>query len=152
VDLRVSKDGGATWCVADGESTCSATPTIWGKVCNVNITTSTYCPGPAQGEGSNLVAEGNSTFSMYPNPNRGDQLFLSLSNVEAGVHTVSVDIYDLTGKRAMARTIPVQDGFLKTNLDLNPGSGPGQVLATGMYMVNITAGEKTYTQRLVIQH
>jgi hypothetical protein len=146
VDLRVSKDGGATWCVANAEATCSANPTIWGKVCSVNITTSTYCPGPAQGEGSNLAAEGNGDFTMYPNPNRGDQLFLSLSKVEAGVHTVSVDIFDLTGKRAMARTIPVQDGFLKTNLDLNGD------LATGMYMVNITAGEKTYTQRLVIQH
>jgi len=51
----------------------------------------------------------------------------------------------MTGKRAMARTIAVQDGFLNTALDLNGD------LAGGVYLVNITAADKTYTQRLVIQ-
>ena len=62
------------------------------------------------------------------------------------MNTVSVDIYDLSGKRVTARTIAVQDGFVNTALDLNGD------LAGGMYMVNITAGDKTYTERLVIQH
>ena len=146
VDVRVSKDGGATWCIAGAEPTCSATPTVWGKVCNVNIGASTFCPGPAQGGGNNFAAEGNnSEFTMYPNPNRGDQLFLSLAKVADGVQTVSVDLFDMTGKRAMARTIGVQDGFLNTALDLNGD------LAGGVYLVNITAADKTYTQRLVIQ-
>jgi hypothetical protein len=35
---------------------------------------------------------------MYPNPNRGDQLFINL-RWWTGVNTVSVDIYDMTGKR-----------------------------------------------------
>ena len=65
--------------------------------------------------------------------------------IEADVNTVSVDIYDLSGKRVTARTIAVQDGYLNTALDLNGD------LAGGMYMVNITAGDKTYTERLVIQ-
>jgi hypothetical protein len=66
------------------------------------------------GGGNSMVVEGNSTFTMYPNPNRGDQLFLSVSNVEEGVNTVNVDIFDMTGKRVMARTIAVQDGFVNT--------------------------------------
>ena len=82
---------------------------------------------------------------MYPNPNRGDQLYLSLDAVEEGVNTVSVDIFDLFGKRVSARTIAVNDGFINTVLELNGD------MANGMYMVNITAGEKTYTERLVIQ-
>ena len=82
---------------------------------------------------------------MYPNPNRGDQVFLSLSEVSADVQTVTVDIYDLSGKRIVARTIAVQGGYLNTALELNGD------LAGGMYMVNITAGDKTYTERLVIQ-
>jgi hypothetical protein len=45
----------------------------------------------------------------------------------------------------MARTIAVQDGFVNTNLELNGD------LAGGLYMVNITAGTKAYTERLVIQ-
>ena len=82
---------------------------------------------------------------MYPNPNRCDQLYINLSAVDADVNTVSVDIYDLTGKRVTARTIAVQDGFVNANIDLN------NELAGGLYVVNITAGEKTYTERLVIQ-
>ena len=34
--------------------------------------------------------------TMYPNPNRGDELFISLTQVAAGVNTASVDIYDMT--------------------------------------------------------
>ncbi|HMC97857.1 MAG TPA: T9SS type A sorting domain-containing protein, partial [Flavobacteriales bacterium] len=80
-----------------------------------------------------------------PNPNRGEQLYLSLDAIEEGVNTVSVDIFDLLGKRVSARTIPVQGGFINTVLDLD-GDMTG-----GMYLVNITAGGKHYTERLVIQ-
>ena len=83
--------------------------------------------------------------TMYPNPNNGDQLTISLTEVARDVRTVSVDIYDLAGKRVSARTIAVSDGFVKTNIDLH------DELANGLYMVNITAGEKTYNERLVIQ-
>jgi hypothetical protein len=65
------------------------------------------------------MATQNGDLTMYPNPNRGDQLYINLSAVDADVNTVSVDIYDLTGKRISARTIAVQDGFLNTVLDLN---------------------------------
>jgi hypothetical protein len=82
---------------------------------------------------------------LFPNPNRGDVLNFSLSAIEKGVNTVTVDIYDLTGKRMSARTIAVIEGNVNTTLDLN-----GE-LAAGMYLVNITAGDTTYTERLVIQ-
>jgi hypothetical protein len=144
VDVRVSLDGGATWCFGPGsssEAAACADTDDWGKVCLVTITGS----GQLQGGSNSLIAGGQSTFTMYPNPNRGDQLFVSLSSVEEGVSTVSVDIYDLSGKRAMARTIAVQDGFVNTNVEL------GSQLASGLYMVHITAGDKTYTERLVIQ-
>jgi hypothetical protein len=39
----------------------------------------------------------------------------------------------------------VNDGMISTVLDLNGD------LAAGMYLVNITAGETLYTERLVIQ-
>ncbi|MBL7950443.1 MAG: T9SS type A sorting domain-containing protein [Flavobacteriales bacterium] len=145
VDVRVSKDGGATWCIADAEPTCSANPTVWGKVCSVNIGTSPYCPNNAQGGGSDLALENNGQLTMYPNPNTGEQLFLNLSRVEEGTGAVNVDIFDMTGKRVIARTIIVQDGSVRTGLDLN-----GDMMS-GVYLVNITAGTKTYTERLVIQ-
>ncbi|MBL7945237.1 MAG: T9SS type A sorting domain-containing protein [Flavobacteriales bacterium] len=144
VDVRVSLNGGATWCfgpaVADQASACADTE-AWGKVCNVTINP---CAA-VNGGGNNMVIEGNNTFTMYPNPNRGDQLFLSVSNVEEGVSTVNLDIFDMAGKRVMARTIAVQDGFINSALELN------NELSNGMYLVNMTAGKRAYTQRLMIQ-
>jgi hypothetical protein len=72
-------------------------------------------------------------------------LNFSLSAIEEGVNSVSVDIYDLTGKRISTRAIAVSGGNVNTVLDLN-----GE-LATGLYLVNITAGDTVYTERLVIQ-
>ncbi|MBL7938885.1 MAG: T9SS type A sorting domain-containing protein [Flavobacteriales bacterium] len=146
VDVRVSKDGGATWCVDVASPACSGGGyTPWGKVCTVNIQTSTFCPGPFQGGGSSLAAQ-DGDLTLFPNPNQGDQFFVSLTQVAQDVETITVDIFDMTGKRLSARTIAVQDGALVNQaLDLN-----GE-LAGGLYLVNITAGEKTYSERLVIQ-
>jgi hypothetical protein len=82
---------------------------------------------------------------LYPNPNRGDQVRLSLSSVEEGVETVSVDIYDAQGVRVASRTVAVQDGFVNTDLELNGA------LTNGLYMVNVAAGAATYNERLVIK-
>ncbi|MBK9174973.1 MAG: hypothetical protein IPM46_01300 [Flavobacteriales bacterium] len=57
------------------------------------------------GGNQNMVEENATSLRMYPNPNRGDQLMLSLESVEEGVSTVSVDILDAFGKRVSARTI-----------------------------------------------
>ena len=68
-----------------------------------------------------------------------------MTHVGSEISTVTVDIYDLSGKRITTRTIAAQDGVVNTSIALNND------LAQGMYMVNITAGDKTYTERLVIQ-
>ena len=142
VEVRVSKDMGATWCVDSPSPACDPSPvTAWGKTCNVSISS---CFQGGSGS-SSMVAQGEGTFNLYPNPNSGDQLFISLNNISADVSTISVDIYDLTGKSMSKRTIAVQDGYINTAMDLK-GS-----LSSGIYMVNITVGEKTYTERLVIQ-
>ena len=144
VDVRVSLNGGASWCfgpaTADEAAAC-ADPEAWGKVCNVTINPCATVNGGA----ISMVAEGNPTFTMYPNPNRGDQLFLNIGGVSNDVGTVDVDIFDMTGKRVVARTLAVQDGFVNTNVEL------GNHLSGGLYIVNVTAGTKTYTERLVIQ-
>ncbi|MEZ4791149.1 MAG: T9SS type A sorting domain-containing protein [Flavobacteriales bacterium] len=155
VDVRVSLDGGATWCFGPAgsiESAACADTEEWGKVCNVTINpcalpnggNNAFAGNDGQGE-SSLRGPAKQSVALYPNPNRGDQLYLRVSGLEAGVGLVSVDIYDLTGKRVAARTIAVQDGFVKTSLDLHGD------LSGGMYLVNITAGDRSYTERLVIQ-
>ena len=141
VEVRVSKDQGATWCVDGANPACDPnTVTTWGKTCNV--TTSACFQGPAT---SSMGTQDHGALTMYPNPNRGDELTIALSAVETGVRSVSVDIYDLTGQRISARNIAVADGFVNSKVKFD-----GE-LASGMYIVIIQAGTKTYTERLVIQ-
>ncbi|MBK9418403.1 MAG: T9SS type A sorting domain-containing protein [Flavobacteriales bacterium] len=133
VEVRASKDGGLTWCTNDSP---------WGDICQLTIANGTILELNAMSTGTATVAP---ELRMFPNPNRGDVLSFSLSSIEEGVNTVSVDIFDLYGKRVSARTIVVADGNVNTVLDLNGA------LAAGMYVVNITAGTDSYTERLVIQ-
>ncbi len=83
--------------------------------------------------------------SIWPNPNDGSLVHVSLMQFDATVSTVGVDVTDLYGKLVSTRTIPVQDGTLKTTLAFE------QDLAPGLYLVNLQAGDKRYTERLVIQ-
>ncbi|MCC6839647.1 MAG: hypothetical protein IT230_05755, partial [Flavobacteriales bacterium] len=91
VDVRVSLDAGATWCFGPGAtdqaSTCADTED-WGKVCLVSIS---GCD-EMDGGGDHMAIHGDGQFTLYPNPNHGDQLFVSLSQVQEGVQTVNVDI------------------------------------------------------------
>ncbi|MEZ4756819.1 MAG: T9SS type A sorting domain-containing protein [Flavobacteriales bacterium] len=132
VDVRVSKDGGATWC---------STSDPWGNICQLTI---------GGGNVNAMMADAGAAarkgeLSLFPNPTRGDLVNLTMTDLADGVNTVNVDIFDLYGKRVMARTIAVADAGVNTVLDLN-GS-----LAAGMYLVNITAGDAVTTERLVVQ-
>ncbi len=128
VDVRAFKNG--QWCP-------------WGDICTLNID---EAQDMVAGNDQNSMT--NTTYgaelNMWPNPNNGDQLYITLSEVPADAQTVSVDMFDLYGKRVMTRTVAAQDGFMNTVLDLNGD------LAAGLYMVNITVGEKRWTERLVI--
>jgi hypothetical protein len=136
VDVRASKNAGATWCT---DAVAPALVDEWGTICNLTIAGS-----QAQGGGQNLALDSdNTSLSLYPNPNRGDQVWLSIDMVDEGVQTISVDFFDLAGHRAVARTIPTQGTNLNSLLELNG-------LAAGVYIVHITAGEKVYTERLVV--
>ncbi|MBK9146307.1 MAG: T9SS type A sorting domain-containing protein [Flavobacteriales bacterium] len=141
VEARASFDGGATWCVGtNADMYTNLTP--WGDVCTV-FTTCAF--GMAEESSSSEAGQSERSVGLYPNPNDGSQLTLSMPHVEEGVNTVSVDIYDAFGKRVAQRTIGVQDGYVNTSIALN------SELANGMYMVSITAGSAIYTERLVIQ-
>ncbi|MBK9147294.1 MAG: T9SS type A sorting domain-containing protein [Flavobacteriales bacterium] len=131
VDVRASFNNGSTWCH-------SSDP--YGDVCQLTTTCSF-----GMAEESSSTTANEARVAMYPNPNNGDQVRLSLSSVEEGVESINVDIYDAFGKRVAQRTIRVQDGVVNTTIALN-----GE-LANGMYLVSIAAGSAIHTERLVIQ-
>ena len=147
VDVRVSLDGGATWCFGPAGSSAAvacADTEDWGKVCLVTINPCAAADGDSNALAGN-DGQGEHSVALYPNPNRGDQLYLNVRNVQEGVNTVNVDVYDLTGKRVLVHTIAAKVGVVNGAIHL------GGELAGGLYLVNITAGDKKYTERLVIQ-
>jgi hypothetical protein len=131
VDVRASRDGGITWCGLGGDP--------WGDVCLLTIGTP-----PMQGGGQNLALAGNELLNLWPNPNNGDELWISLSEVAQGVETIAVDIHDLFGKRVSAQVLATQGDHVYTAMPL-----PAD-MASGVYTVSILAGEQRFTQRLVI--
>jgi len=125
-DVTVEAFKGGVWCIP-------------GSVCIVTIN------NLVAGGQQNVALDGGSALNMWPNPNNGEVLNMSLHIADPFISTVSMDIFDLSGKRMVARTVGIQDGFLNTTIDLNGD------LAVGMYMVKVTAGEEVFTQRVVIQ-
>jgi hypothetical protein len=69
---------------------------------------------------------------------------VAIDDLGGSYEHVSLDITDMFGKRVVASTIPVQGTNLNTVMDLND-------LASGMYLVTVTTGDRTFVQRLVIQ-
>ncbi|MBK6473408.1 MAG: T9SS type A sorting domain-containing protein [Flavobacteriales bacterium] len=127
VTVQASFNNGASYCVV-------------GDACSVSIISNAVV-----GQQSIVLDGQRSELNMWPNPNNGDVLNMSLRVADPFISTVNMDIFDLSGKRMIARTIGIQDGVLNTTIDLN-----GDV-AVGMYMVKIIAGEELFTQRVVIQ-
>lgn len=147
VDVRVSKDGGATWCTAEGAATCDSPGTIqlWGKVCKVNVTTSSFCPVNAQAASGGLVEFATGRVSVYPNPNQGDQVFINISGIDTRIKNVTVEIHDVMGRHVGTDVLVLQDGTLNTQMPLH-----GE-MANGTYLVRVRVGANVYTERLVIQ-
>ncbi len=137
VQVAASFDGGSTFCP-------------YGDVCTVGITNNiaTHCTTPGNFAGGNdrMAEEDAVAFEMYPNPNNGDQLFISMSELADNVSTVSMDMFDIFGQKVMTRTLIAQNGAVNTVIDLDKS------MASGLYLVNITASGVTRTERLVIQH
>ncbi|HMQ77673.1 MAG TPA: T9SS type A sorting domain-containing protein [Flavobacteriales bacterium] len=123
VTVAASFDNGANYCP-------------YGLSCQVTIDNSPAAQARAM--------ETASGFSLYPNPNRGDQVVLNITDLPESEVLVTVDIVDVFGKRVMSMTEGAQNGSLNLVLALDNS------LVSGMYTVQVTAGEQTFTERLVI--
>jgi hypothetical protein len=91
----------------------------------VNVTT-------ASSPASNIV--------IYPNPAIKSATMIYSSNV-AGM--ITINVIDVTGKRAMVMKKPVMKGSNTVNMDLNS-------LSNGVYSIQIIDGNKMQTKKLVI--
>jgi len=137
VEVRVSKNGTVSWCGLGSQNPDILSPK-WGDVCLLTLAPAMMGP---DGQG---IADDQGGLRMWPNPNRGDQLWIDLDGIAAGVETVTVDLFDLSGKRILARVLPTQGDKLSTVMELNGD------LAAGTYLVRIVAGGRVWVERLVL--
>ena len=84
-----------------------------------------------------------SDVNIFPNPTEGDAT-LSLSLATAG--KVSVDVLDVTGKEVTK----VFEGTLN-NGDSQLAIHGSQLLSSGVYIVNVKAGDTVVQRKLVIK-
>lgn len=131
VEVRASRDGGLTWC---------GTADPWGDVCLLSITSAMSHPLDPPSD----LGIDEPRLSLWPNPNNGDELWVSLEGIAAELETVTAEVYDVNGRRVVGQVLPTQYGQLYAPLEVNG-------LARGMYLVHLTAGEQRFAQRLVIE-
>ena len=84
-------------------------------------------------------------FNLWPNPNNGDRLFISLNDHSANVLVARIEIIDLQGRTVLSDRIEFVDGSARTVIALDPS------MAAGIYTVRILAGERIHSSRLAIQ-
>lgn len=123
VTVRVSVDGGATYCP-------------FGDVCTVTIDNT---PGQVQRSvDADVVTE---DVTVYPNPVRDGLVNVRFEGMDAFDGTIVLEVMDLTGRRVLAE----QASFTPSmRVDLS-----GQ--PDGVYLMTLTAGEQQWTRRLVVQ-
>ncbi|MFT3885790.1 MAG: GEVED domain-containing protein [Flavobacteriales bacterium] len=126
VTVQASMDGGVSYCPV-------------GATCQISFATS-------NARMEEVAGTSPSDLLLWPNPNRGDELYLSMGQLEGTNGKVTVDVVNMFGERVLGTTVAVNGTSLNTVLSLNKD------LASGLYLVNLTAGDRVITKRLVIQH
>ncbi|MFZ1616265.1 MAG: T9SS type A sorting domain-containing protein [Flavobacteriales bacterium] len=115
------------------------TITQYGPACRLELLGN----GPVLLQQQTIVSDGNSDLQLWPNPNNGEvvNISLSVSDMEDGSATIT--LYDATGRIAFNRTETMADGLLNVTLDLGR-------TADGVYMMQVTVGGEIYNRRMVV--
>lgn len=131
VRVRVSLDGGTTWC-------------SYNESCPVTIVAPN---GMAPEEG--LEAFGKSLepvapeVILWPNPSNGQFVELNVSGIE-GADQVELTVLDLSGKLVHQQQLTVADGLVRTNVQFD------RMLPAGQYFVRIMNDGYQVTERLIV--
>ncbi|MEO8068722.1 MAG: T9SS type A sorting domain-containing protein [Flavobacteriales bacterium] len=118
----------------------------WSGFCGPACAVTIVAPFSGGGGTNAVAATAGQDVQLYPNPVRDGNVNLVINGLSGSENTVAVDIYDVFGKRVFTRSIGTE-GATEVSTVLNLGTS----LASGVYMVDITMGDRHSTQRLSIQ-
>lgn len=80
--------------------------------------------------------------SIYPNPSTGDEIIIMVNNLKE--ERIEIVITDAAGRSVYQKQFAI-DGTLNTNLEFT------ETLSAGIYLVQMTSGDWTQTQKLFIE-
>jgi GEVED domain len=120
---------------------------LWSGYCGATCQVTILNPPVAAGRTSETTTTevNNNGVQMWPNPVRDGRVNLAVSGLNEEIEHVTIDVYDVFGKRVMSETPVVSGVSFSYLLDLEKG------MAAGVYTVNITINDRLYTQRLSVQ-
>jgi hypothetical protein len=127
VKVAVSFDQGATFCP-------------YGPVCT--LTTAAAAPssgGRAMEQVDQALAQ---NLDLWPSPNTGERLNVTLSGFGTATTSVMITLSDVQGRTIHQENIVVEGDQLRTTLETSS-------LSKGIYMVNVTAQGRSWTERFV---
>jgi hypothetical protein len=110
-----------------------------GNTCQVTINNN-----PAQGGRSIAEETASDNVQLWPNPVRDGRVNLRIDGLADAEQNITVDVYDVFGKRVFTQEYGNSGNLFNTVLQLNSD------IASGLYMVNITVNDRTYTKRLSV--
>lgn len=91
------------------------------------------------------MEEDTGELMLWPNPNSGGLVHLTIPGLDdMGEVPASITVRDLFGKQTHSSRSVVSGDVLNTVIDLGH-------CAAGVYLVNISVGERSWTERLVVQ-
>ena len=112
----------------------------WSGYCGATCPLTIQNP-PSQGGRSGTEVE-NSSVTLWPNPVRDGRVNLMIADLVDATQMITVDVYDVFGKRVMTQHYENAGEVFNQVLDLDAS------LAAGNYTVNITVNDEVYIERL----
>jgi Pregnancy-associated plasma protein-A/Secretion system C-terminal sorting domain len=141
VRVRISTNGGVSWCPFGNYCTVSITNNYTGQFCTPT--------GPNAAQAEQRMADDleqvETGVSIRPNPNTGGELFINVNDLNTNATNVTVDIVDLMGRTVMSTQLPAVDGGVNSSVVLS------QDMRNGLYIVNVTCAGERRSERLMVQ-
>jgi PKD repeat protein len=135
-DNSVQNIAGPQLVVRPGKTTTYITTGSGLELCNSVTSTTIYT---REGAVTAVDEEGNEELTLYPIPGTSN-LTISFANSQLG--EVAVQLQTVTGQTALKREFIKRENRFTQNIDTS-------LLPTGLYIVNVLLGERTFTKKWI---
>ncbi len=121
---------------------------VWSGFCGATCQVTIFNPAFNGGGGRSVQVDQqqlSGEMQLWPNPVVNDQVNVRIDGLANEDQQVSVDLYDIFGKRVMAENMDNSGAVFARTIELPTG------IARGVYTMNITINGNSFTKRVTVQ-